>query len=289
MKHKTGQFKGADGEELFYQNWQPEEPGHATLVIVHGFSDHCSRYSNLVNGLVPRGLVIYGFDQRGHGRSPGNRGHIDSFDDFRQDLHLFMQLVSELESANPLFLFGQSMGGLIVLDYGLHYPQGLNGVIASAPHLSDPPISPILITIGRLLSGVWPTFSLSAGLDNSKLSKDPSVAQAYQDDPLVHGKGTPRLSTELSAAVQETQANAQHFQPPLLIYHGSADELTSPEASRRFYDNVPAGNKRYITYEGGYHESHNDLHQERVVIDVGQWIEEQIRLASKKSQEQTNW
>jgi alpha-beta hydrolase superfamily lysophospholipase len=285
MKHITDQFTGAHGEAMFFQNWQPDKQAHATLVIVHGLSDHCNRYTNLVNGLVPRGIAIYIFDQLGHGRSPGSRGHIDSFIEYREDLHAFMQLVAGIESEIPLFLMGHSMGGLIVLDYGLQYPQDINGVIASAPHLGDPPVSPVVLTLGRLLSGIWPGLTLDNGLDKDGISRDPGVVQAYQDDPLVHGKGTPRLSTELSIAVANTQANAANFQPPLLIYHGSADRLTSPEASRRFYDKVSSSNKRYISYEGGYHEGHNDLHRERVIIDVGQWMEEQIRLASRQPQE----
>ncbi len=286
MKHETGHFRGAHGEEMFFQSWRPEDPPHAILVIVHGFSDHCDRYMNLVNGFVPRGIVIYSFDQLGHGRSPGPRGHIDSFSEFREDLHAFMTFVAEQESEIPLFLMGHSMGGLIVLDYGLYFPQSMNGVIASAPHLSDPPISPVIAVLARALSGIWPSFSLDAGLDDNSISRDPNVIQAYKDDPLVHGKGTPRLSTEISTAVVNTQANAANFQPPLFIYHGSADKLTSPEASRRFYDNVASSNKQYISYEDGYHESHNDLHKERVIIDVGQWIEEQILLASQQPQEQ---
>lgn len=286
MKHKTDHFRGAHGEELFYQIWRPDDSALATLVIVHGFSDHCNRYMNLVKGLVPRNMVICSFDQRGHGHSPGSRGHIDSFSEYREDLRLFMQFVVSKEPENPLFLFGHSMGGLIVLDYGLHYPQGLNGIIASAPHLSDPPVSPIVASLARLLSGILPALSINAGLDEDGISRDIGVVQAYHDDPLVHGKGTPRLSTELAAAVDATQANAANFKPPLLIYHGSADRLTSPEASRDFYEKVKSDNKRYISYEGGYHESHNDLHQERVVIDVGQWIEEQIRIAAQQPQEQ---
>jgi alpha-beta hydrolase superfamily lysophospholipase len=284
MKHKSGRFRGAHGEEMFYQSWRPDKAPQATLVLVHGFSDHCSRYTNLVNGLVPRGVVLYGYDQQGYGQSPGPRGYINSFNEYREDLRIFMQLVREWEYKNPLFLMGQSMGGLIVLDYGLHHPQNLNGVIASAPHLSDPPISPIRAALGRLLANIWPARPFDANLDESAISRNPAVVQAYQDDPLVHGKGTPRLSKELSTAVIKTQANARNFQPPLLIYHGSADRLTSPTASRQFFDNVPGGNKRYITYEGGYHECHNDLHQERVVIDVGQWIEEQILIASQQPQ-----
>lgn len=285
MKHQTGQFTCTDGEQLFYQSWQTSREAQATLIIVHGFSDHSSRYRNLVRGLVPRGIIVYAFDQIGHGQSPGKRGHIDSFSRYRQDLRAFVQFVNEREEGRPLFLFGHSMGGLIVLDFGLHYSQDVNGIIASAPHLSDPPVSAIKTFLSRFLSDIWPSLTINAGLDAKGLCREPGVVQAYEDDPLVHGKGSPRLATELASAVVNTQERAAEFQLPLLMYHGSADKLTSPEASKRFFDNVKFENKRYITYEGGFHESHNDLHQERVIIDVGQWVEEQVYIKSQAAQE----
>ncbi len=282
IKYKEDQFTCTDGNQLFYRSWIPHEAPHAVLIIIHGFSDHSGRYMPIVDNLVPRGIAVYSFDQRGHGRSPGQRGHINSFTEFRDDVLTFTHLVAAQEPDIPRFLLGHSMGGLIVLDFGLHHPQEVNGVIASSPHLSDPPVSPILITLSRALSRVWPTFSMDAGIDNTSISRDPSVVQAFLDDPLRHGKGTARLSTELSKAVADTNAGAAGFQPPLLITHGTADRLTDPEASRRFYEKVTSSNKKYIAYEGGYHEGHNDIHHERVIIDISQWLEEQIRIITRQ-------
>ena len=282
MQYKEGQFTCTDGNQLYYRKWAPQETLHALLIIVHGFSDHSGRYQPIVDNLVPRGIAVYSFDQRGHGRSPGQRGHINSFSEFRDDLLTFTHLVAGQEPDTPLFLMGQSMGGLIVLDFGLHHPQEVNGIIALSPHLSDPPISPILVTLSRALSNVWPTFSLNAGMDNSALSRDPDTVQAFLDDPLCHGKGTPRLATELSKAVVDTNANAAGFQPPLLITHGTADRMTDPDASHRFYEKVTSTNKTFIAYEGGYHEGHNDIHRERVIIDIAQWLEEQIRVIAQQ-------
>ncbi len=282
MLHKEDQFTCTGDAQLFYQCWRPHKAPQAALAIVHGFSDHSGRYMNIVNNLVPRGMALYSFDQRGHGRSPGRRGHIDNFGEFRDDLLTFTRLVTSQEPDTPLFLAGHSMGGLIALDFGLHYPQTVSGVIVSAPLLSDPPVSSLIVTIGRICSRVWPTFSMDAGLDTSGLSRNPQVVQAYEDDPLVHGQGSARLSTELSTIVAETNANAASFQPPLLIFHGTADRLTDPAASRRFYEKVASTNKRYISYEGGYHEGHNDIHYERVVIDIGQWIEEQVHMVEEQ-------
>jgi alpha-beta hydrolase superfamily lysophospholipase len=123
---------------------------------------------------------------------------------------------------------------------------------------------------------------MNAGIDNTGLSRDPNVVQDFLDDPLCPGKGTAGLASELSKTVADTNANAAGFQPPLLITHGTADRITNPEASRRFYEKVTSTNKTFIAYEGGYHEGHNDIHRERVLIDIAQWLEEQIRIITRQ-------
>lgn len=286
MQHIEGFFSGLKDQKLYYQCWLPTGHARAVVVIVHGFSDHCGRYANLVEALLRRHFAVYSYDLRGHGQSAGQRGHIDHFDDYRQDTHIFINYVSEQQPDIPFFLFGHSMGGLIALDQALHFPEGLSGVIASAAHLGNPPVSKAKLKLGRLMSRIWPSFSMDAGLDESGLSRNETAVQAYRDDPLVHGKGSARLAAELETAVDETQANAHQFKPPLLIYFGTEDRLTNPEDSQRFYNNVRNADKRIIIYEGGHHENHNDIHSERVVIEVAQWIEAQVFIASQQHEHQ---
>lgn len=286
MRHYEDQFKAKDNLPLYRQSWLPEGKPRAVLALVHGFNDHSGRYPHLVGELLRRQMAVHSYDLRGHGRSAGQRGHIKHFADFRQDTHDFMRLVAAQHPGLPLFLFGHSLGGLIVLDQALHYPQGLDGIIASSPHLGDPPISAALQTISRVMSAVWPSFSLSAGLDPAGLSRDEDVVQAYRNDPLLHGKGTARLAVELSKTVAATQAAASRFEPPLLMYQGTADPVTEINASRRFYENVPGKNKAFISYEDALHECHNDIHHERVSMEVAQWIESEIAIAAEQRPQQ---
>ena len=166
MKHSEGNFKGANDLNLFYQSWLPDSGTKAIIAIVHGFGEHSGRYMNLVNHVLPQGFIVYGFDHRGHGRSEGNRGHIMDWSEFREDIKLFLQLIRSQENELPLFLMGHSMGGLIVLNYILHHPEeNINSVIVSAPLLVQPAISPIIILISKILSRVWPRFSIDTKLD----------------------------------------------------------------------------------------------------------------------------
>jgi alpha-beta hydrolase superfamily lysophospholipase len=286
MQQNEGLFEGADGMKLYYRCWLPDSQTRAAVIIVHGFSDHCGRYDNLVRSLLRRRLAVYSYDLRGHGQSPGKQGHVQEFTDYREDTHSFIQFVARQQPDRPLYLFGHSMGGLIALDQALSYPASIRGVIASAPHLGNPPVSAIKLSLSRLLSRLWPSFTMDAGLDETALSRDQAAVQAYRDDPLVHGRGSARLSTELEAAVDQTQANASRLKMPLLIYGGTADRLTDPEDSRRFYEQAGSADKHFVLYEGGLHENHNDIHGERVVIEVAQWIEEHVALIAQEQEPQ---
>jgi len=276
MEHKEGTFAGHDGLELFYQCWLPEEEPRATVVIAHGLGEHGGRYPHLVSPLVPQGFAIYALDHRGHGRSAGPRGFIKSWADFREDLRLFVQLVQNEMEGRPLFLYGHSMGGGISAAYALQYPQGLDGVILSAPAVGKLDVPPLLALISRLLSGIAPGLSISTGLEAAAISRDPAVVDAYLHDPLVHDKGTPRLAVELSKSGLRSMEDAARFQPPLLLLHGDADRLVNVQASRDFYAAVPHDQKTLIIYEGGYHEPHNDIEHERVVQDIAAWLEKQL-------------
>ena len=132
--------------------------------------------------------------------------------------------------------------------------------------------------MSKVLSGVMPRFSLNTGLDATSISRDPAVVEAYVNDPLVHSLGTPRLSTELTAAYEWTQAHGDEMRVPCLIVHGSADKLVPPEGSRVFYESMTLSDKERQVYEGYFHEVFNDVGKEQVLAAVETWVEHHLSL-----------
>jgi alpha-beta hydrolase superfamily lysophospholipase len=168
------------------------------------------------------------------------------------------------------------LGGLIVLDYGLHDRDGLRGIISSGPALArGEGISPLLEFAAKVLSRVAPKLEMKTGLDAAGLSRNPAVVQAYRDDPLVHGLASPRLGAEISQTMEVTQAHADEWPAdlPLLIVHGAADPICPASASARFFANVSARDKTRYEYPGFLHESFNEVGREKVLADVQGWIE----------------
>lgn len=273
VQHTEGQFIGAGSTELYYQSWKPIGRPQASVAITHGFGEHGGRYFNLVKHLVPPGYAVYALDHRGHGRSPGKRGHINRWNEYRDDVRGFIRLIRHHEPNLPVFLLGHSLGGLIALEYVLRDPDGLKGVIVSGPLLVQARISPAIIAVARILSRLMPSLAIKTGLDAAALSRDPAVVKEYQEDPLVHSYGTPRLSTEITAAQRWTNAHAADINLPIMMILGGQDKLVSPEGGRRFFAHVTFADKELKEYPDAYHEPHNDVIADHVIWDVRRWLE----------------
>ena len=269
---EEGWFRGAGGLSLFRRVWRPAAACRAVLINVHGLGDHSGLYPALVEHFTARGIAVYAPDVRGNGRSPGQRAYLEHWDEYREDLACLVRSVREEEPGLPLFVLGNSLGGLIVLDYVLHHPEGIRGVIAASPPLGRLGVPAPLLLLGRVLSRLWPRFSLRTGMDLTGLARDPAVVEAVLADPLFHRVGTARLSTEVTAAIARIQAAAPRFPLPLLVLHGSEDRMVPPDGSRAFVARVGHPDHELCEYPGAYHVLFADLDRERVLTDVEQWI-----------------
>jgi len=277
MIHNETYFEGLEGISLYSQCWLPEISTRAVIAIVHGIGEHSGRYMNVVDYMIPNQIGVYGYDLRGHGKSPGQRGHLDSWNQYRIDLLCFLRMIRDKQLECPIFLMGHSFGALIVLDLIFSENEELEGAIISGTPI-DPvgAAKPYLVALARLLSRVYPRFSIGFGLDQNALSRDPSVVKAYKADPLVHGKVSARWGTESLSAVESVKMHVEDINIPILIIHGGADRINSAEGTRKFFDQIRFHDKEFLGYPDSYHEVHNDLDCHKMLSDLLDWINRHI-------------
>jgi alpha-beta hydrolase superfamily lysophospholipase len=294
MLSEERRFRGAAGEELVARAWRPQTEARAAVIAVHGFGDHSGRYGQLLEALVPRGLAVHAFDLRGHGRSPGRRGHIEHWAHYREDLRAFVRRTAREEGPErPLFLLGNSLGGLVVLEYAIHHPEGLAGVIADSPALVPTGVgNRFLRLLAMALSRTWPTFSVSVPMAPEPVeAADPAETQTAPPapapipiepaprDPLLHSRLSARAATEAMAAIDFTRRNAARLRLPLLVLHGGADRIVDPEGSRAFVADASSPDKELLEYPGVFHDARADDVRERILDDIADWLERHIPAA----------
>ena len=61
------------GDRLYYRSWQPDVPPRGQVVLSHGFAEHSGRYEHVAAALLDSELSVWAPDHRGHGRSEGAR------------------------------------------------------------------------------------------------------------------------------------------------------------------------------------------------------------------------
>ncbi|MDN5751222.1 MAG: lysophospholipase [Pseudonocardia sp.] len=267
-----GRMNGARGVELYWQGRLPAGDPTGVVLICHGLGEHSGRYGHVEDALVPDGWAVYGLDHRGHGRSGGRRAHLDRYADWLTDFDAFRLLVVGRHPGVPVFLLGHSMGGQIALAYALDHGAGLRGLVLSAPALASNAIPKAAVPVLRTLAKVAPTLR-PAGIDVTKISKDPAVVAEYQADPLTHhGNPTLGLTSALFAQFDALPERARGLRLPLLLQHGTLDELTDPEGSRLLESTCGSPDVTVRWYEGLWHEIYNEPERAAPLADLREWL-----------------
>jgi alpha-beta hydrolase superfamily lysophospholipase len=273
LVHETTTLNVEGSPTLAYQYWLPDEPPDAVVAYVPGVGGHSGQptYRYFVDYLVGTDRAVYGLDLRGFGRSEGRRGHVEDWQDYIDDVAVFVTAIRQTHPELPIFLFGQSLGGLIALEYALTHGF-LAGVVASAPSLARPNVPAWMPPTVRALAKVRPTLSVNPKLDLAAFTRDSAEVKKLENDPLRYSKVTVRFAVEFEAAVERVRTNAEQLSVPLLIIVGSDDAITPPRGSREFYDRVAAEDKTLTIYDGGYHQPILDTNRDEVLADIGNWI-----------------
>jgi alpha-beta hydrolase superfamily lysophospholipase len=277
MVHTEGSFTGHKDLNLYYQSWLPVGRPQAILLVVHGGAEHSGRYTNLVNYFVPKGYAVCGFDLRGHGKSEGLRCYVERFSDYLTDLKTFFDIVRDEHGDAKIFLVGHSVGGAIATAYAIDHQNELAGLLLSAAYLKVPyRRSAALIAAARVLSLLLPKMGLIV-IDASAISQDQAVVDAYVNDPLVYrGKVRARFGAEMLRPMRELPRQMPKINLPILIMHGTADQLCDPEGSQMLYERVGSSDKTLKLYEGFYHEILNEPGHKQVMADMETWLATRI-------------
>jgi acylglycerol lipase len=278
MQHISSSFTTADNLKIHTEAWLPGADAKGVVVLSHGAAEHIGRYAHVAGRFVSEGFAVYGYDHRGHGKSDGKRGYFNSFEKPIDDLEQYLRIIRTTQAGQPLFLFGHSMGSLVVLAYLVrqHQPDIAGLITTGAPLAVDEHVPNIVISAVRTINQIVPDAPL-VSLDVTGMSRDPAVLATWTTDPHVN-LTLLRVRTTLGilGTVRHIRANLTDLTLPLLCLHGGGDRIVDATGSQILYDGVSSPDKTLKIYPELYHEVVNEPERDMVLNDMVNWLNKHV-------------
>jgi acylglycerol lipase len=258
------------GKTAIYKFDTPDIP-RAVILLVHGFGEHAGRYREWASKFNEAEISLRSFDLPGHGLSEGRRGSMPPLNMVFDTIDLIRADISAEIHDIPIIIYGQSLGGLIVLDYLINKKPEVRGAVVTSPWIRlafDPPR--LKKFIANVVGRIMPGFTQASGLKTENLSRDKEAVTKYRTDVLIHGLISAGLFRSINDAAEEVLSRASEINIPLLMVHGRSDMIISPSGSIDIAGAAPKATLKL--WDGAYHELHNDLIKEEHFDFIVEWI-----------------
>lgn len=307
MNHSTFWLTANDRSRLYVNQWMPEGPSKAVVMLSHGMAEHSGRYARLAEALCGAGYGLYALDQRGHGRTAdegtlGLYAETDGWNKVVGDLASLNQHIGQQQPGLPIILLGHSMGSYIAQAYLLHHSASLHGAILSGSNFQPVALyraARVIARIERLRQGLRGRSALieflSFGSFNKAfkpnrtafdwLSRDPDEVDKYINDPLCGFRCTNQLWIDLLGGLQQISkaSNLAQIDPglPILVMGGECDPVSEGKRLTSLADALRDAGCQHLqltVYPQARHEVFNETNRDAVTADVLAWLDQALTL-----------
>lgn len=240
------------------------------LIATHGIGEHLGRHE-YIHQIFGNDVNTLQYDLRGHGKSGGNKAHVDDFEYYVKDLESMITYLRDKYGAKRVILFGHSMGALItlgLLQNNKTHNDILEGAIVNAPPMGFPGALGKIVgllnsNMTKKLAGIEPSIPLGGLVDLNYLSHDKTVRQDYEVDPLNHLKVHTRLIFQIVNYSKMVGAKPINSSCDLFCSYGSEDRIVAVGPLEKYFTDVEK-NTPLKCFEGAYHELHLETDRYRI-------------------------
>ncbi len=305
MKKEEFYFESRDGKTQIHAIRYTPDDGEIKGVfqIIHGMSEHFSRYEDIAEFMTSKGFVVTGDDHLGHGGSVGEDGLKGYFCDqdpatvVVRDVHRLKKMTQELYPGKPYFIMGHSMGSFIARNYIMRYGTGIQGAVIMGTGNQ----SKALINVSKFVAGFQKLFfgdkhpalfinNLAFGgynkrIDNPKtpfdwLSVNEENVQRYIEDPdsgfLFTVNGFRTLFELIDRLLSKKNLEKVPVGLPLLFVSGAEDPVGDYGKGVMAAKNALAAagviDIEMKLYPGLRHEILNEKERDEVKEDIYNWL-----------------
>lgn len=290
-----------DGIELVCTVYEPSESPKGIIQIVHGMGEYSIRYETMMKYFAERGYVVASHDQRGHGETAKTIEDRGWFNDKKakaivDDAVAFTKELKHRYPNLPVYLFGHSMGSMIVRCYIQNHDTEISKlIVCGSPSYNF--LAPVAVLVARVVGLVKgeryrskKLAYISTGRGNEPfagegpgawLNRDRENVEAYYQDPycgfIFTANGFENLFRLMKNTYTRKRYRVQNPNLPIRFISGSDDSVLVNEEkwlkAHDFLREVGYINVSGKLYHGLRHEPHQEPEKETVFADLLAFIE----------------
>ena len=279
-------WQAFDGDNFAYTKWLPKDNADPKAVIigVHGLSGAADDYRPMGQFMETKNKAVYSYELRGMGNDPveRRRGDIKSQQQWFDDLNTFIDFVRRNHPNKPLFLYGESLGSLIVMHSQLtlspENKAAISGVILASPIVAfREPLPPIKDFVLHLLIKVFPWMRISVSTlagEEVQVTSDTTHESQMAVTPHFVERFTFRILGKIEQMIHGCGDAASCIEKPLLILYPGKDYFTDAKDVESFFENLKQEDKTKHLYPESYHLLLHDKDSNEVLETLDKWLEE---------------
>lgn len=273
----SGMIEGTRGVKLRYARFAATgRPLRGTVIVLQGRNECIEKYFETFRDLSRRGFASAMLDWRGQGGSDRllkdrQRGHIDDFGTYVEDLDLFFEQVVLPDCRGPFFVLAHSTGALIALLASRRLANRVERMVLIAPLLT---LAASRLSTGALcrLTGLLKGIGLGSvyvGSGRRPVDTAPFAGNALTTDAGRYGRNTrlyerhpelalggPTAAWIRAACLAMNEALdpefASHLSQSVLIVAAAQDTVVSTPAIEHYARRLRSG--YCLTIDGARHE-----------------------------------
>src|ERR1700730_6333049 len=248
-------MKSWDGAELFYRAWIPRETTDKAILLFHRGHEHSGRWQQTVDLLGLKGIAVFAWDARGHGRSPGERGTANNFTDVIRDVDAFARHISERHEIpiENMIVLAHSLAAVSVAAWVHDYAPPVRAMILATAAFHVKLYVPFAIPVVRLKQKLFGPGYVKSYVKAKMLTRDREQAARYDADPLIFRQIAINVLIDLHDTAKRLLADAGAIHTPTLMLSAGKDWVVSLNAQRKFFNGLSSPVKRMHIFPGAHH------------------------------------
>jgi alpha-beta hydrolase superfamily lysophospholipase/SAM-dependent methyltransferase len=276
VQHSEHTLTLRDGAELFYRAWRPERPVTKALLLFHRGHEHSGRWHDTVAALRLDDVAVFAWDQRGHGRSAGERGSAPDLATVIRDAEEWARhLVAAHDIAlDDTIVLAHSLGAVIATAWVHDYAPPIRGLILATPAFRVKLYVPFAIPFLRLRQKLFGPGYVKSFVKAGMLTHDPEEAERYRADPFIFPQIAVKMLLDLHDASARLLDDAGAITAPLLVLAAGSDWVVRESAQRRFVERASSPVKRFERLPGFSHAIFHEKDRRLAVEKVKDFIRE---------------